>query len=124
MGKIETVKSILVLVGYCVPYAFLVLYEDAIRSTNKSIAVMALCILLLCIVALKNRKIGLIIVGTLLSTGISYLFTTLFLPGKEWSWYFKPFTPENLVIIIGVLLLVVQTIVYGIGVIIKGKMGN
>ena len=119
MGRNETMKSILELVGYCVPYAFFILYEDAMKSTYISIAVMGLCILLLCIMAMKKRKIGLIIVGTLLSTGISYVCTALFLPGKEWSWYFKPFTTESLVIIIGVLLLVVQTIVYGIGVKLK-----
>lgn len=100
---------ILLLAGFCVPYAFLAMNGDATFGTMMFYGIMVVCLWLLCWVSVRTENRPIIIIGNILSTFISYLFLTMF-QTEMWQWYFKPFSPRSLLITISVIALVIQLI--------------
>ncbi len=101
-----TVK-IIMLLAYCVPYAYLAMYGDATYGTMIFYGFMVVCLGVLCHIAIKTKNRAVLIVGNILSLTSSY-----FLISKNqdeiWEWYFKPFTPFGLLLLITIIALVVQ----------------
>lgn len=98
----------LILLGCCVPYAFLSIYEDAMSGSMYMYIVMLICVAALSIISAIKRVPAITYAGIMFSGVISTFFTGIFLKAEEWAYYFKPFTPQTWVIILTLILLFVH----------------
>ena len=102
--------KILLLIGYCVPYAFLSINGDATSGTMLFYGVMVAAFTLLCWGSIKTKNMAIVFIGNILSFVSSYIVAAL---GnlEEMAWYFKPFTAQSLLITISIAATVIQAIV-------------
>ena len=113
---------ILLLIAYCVPYAFLSINGDANYGTMMFYGVMVVAFFLLCFVSVKTNNIASIFIGNILSfvsSSISLMFGDL----EAMSWYFKPFTAQSLLMVISIVVMIIQVsvvVVYKI----RSRNGN
>ena len=113
---------ILLLIAYCVPYAFLSINGDANYGTMMFYGVMVVAFFLLCLVSIKTNNIANIFIGNILSfvsSSISLMFGDL----EAMSWYFKPFTVQSLLMVISIVVMIIQVsalVVYKI----RSRNGN
>lgn len=98
---------ILLLVGYCVPYAFLAMNGDAAQDTVLYYAVWLAVFTLLCRCAVRTHNRILILIGNVLSALTSSFFL-LSRATEKWQWYFKPFSALGLFLCLTILALGVQ----------------
>lgn len=109
MKKQWTIRALLLIV-YCVPFAFLSVNGDATSGTMLFYGVMIAGFALLCWDALKTNNVAVLYIGNGLSFLSSYAAGKL--SGLEpMGHYFKPFTSHSLIVIISVVVLVVHTII-------------
>lgn len=104
--------TLLILVVYCIPFAFLSMYVDL---TKQSIVVYIVTILFVSFMAfLAKRKSSLIVLlgANSLSLIHSYVWVTYVTEFEERGYYFSPFMPETLVIVVTVLFVLLQLAVY------------
>ena len=109
MKKQWTIRALLLIV-YCVPFAFLSVNGDATSGTMLFYGVMIAGFALLCWSALKTNNIAVLYIGN----GLSFLssYTAGKLSGLEpMGHYFKPFTSHSLIVVISVVVLVAHTII-------------
>lgn len=97
----------LLLIGYCIPFAFLSMYGDATYGTMLLYALMIAGLSILCSGVIKSKQFAVVIFGNMLSFIISYIFVQEFYTDK-WGWYFKPFTANGLLIVISFFTILVQ----------------
>ena len=101
---------VLMLIAYCVPFAFLSVNGDATSGTMLFYGVMVAGFVLLLCGALKTNNIAILYLGNLLSFASSY--TVAKLSGLEpMGHYFKPFTSHSLIVTISITAIIVQTII-------------
>lgn len=101
--------DIIILIGYCIPFAFLSVNGDAASRTMIYFLLMIIGFGLLCFLSLKNKKIVLIYVGNELSCISSYTIGKI-IELEPMGYYFKPFTAYSLIIFISIIATVLQTI--------------
>ena len=108
MKKPWIIRALLLIV-YCVPFAFLSVNGDATSGTMLFYGVMIAGFALLCWGALKTNNVAVIYIGNVLSFISSYAVAKL--SGLEpMGYYFKPFTSHSLIVAISVVILIVYTI--------------
>ena len=109
MKKQWTIRALLLIV-YCVPFAFLSVNGDATLGTMLFYGVMIAGFALLCWGALKTKNVAVLYIGNCLSFLSSYTTAKLF--GLEpMGYYFKPFTSHSLIVAISLVALIVHTII-------------
>ena len=109
MKKSWIIRALL-LVAYCVPFAFLSVNGDATSGTMLFYGVMIAGFALLCWGALKTNNVSVLYIGNVLSFVSSYAVAKL--SGLEpMGHYFKPFTAHSLIVVISVVVLIVHTII-------------
>ena len=109
MKKSWIIRALL-LIAYCVPFAFLSVNGDATSGTMLFYAVMIVGFALLCWGALKTNNVAVLYIGNVLSFVSSYAVAKL--SGLEpMGHYFKPFTSHSLIVAISVVVLIVHTII-------------
>ena len=109
MKKIQIIR-VLLLTAYCIPFAFLSVNGDATSGTMKFYGLMVVGFAFLCWVALKTKNIVILYIGNIFSFVSSYVGAKL--SGLEpMGDYFKPFTSYDLIIVISVIAIIIQTIV-------------
>jgi len=109
MNKIQIIR-VLLLIAYCIPFSFFSVNEDATFGTMKLYGFMVIGFAFLCWVALKTKNIVILYIGNILSFISSYISAKL--SGLEsMGDYFKPFTSYDLIIVISVIAIIIQTIV-------------
>lgn len=95
-------KRWILLAGYCIPYVYLAIWNDAVYGSILLYVVMAAAFLLLCRAAIKAHSLPVVLSGNLLSLVVSSLCLAVFgLHGVDV--YFKPFTPWSLLLVISVV---------------------
>lgn len=87
---------------YCIPYAYLAIWSDAVYGSILLYAVMVAAFFLLCRAAVKAHNLLVVLSGNLLSLGVSSLCLTAF-GLQDAVGYFKPFTPWALLLVISVV---------------------
>lgn len=97
----------LMLMAYCIPYGYLAMKGDATSGTMIFYGFMIIGFGILCRTAIRTHNTIILIIGNILSFISSYLFTLRNLP-EEWSWYFKPFTPVGLLVLITIVSFIIQ----------------
>ena len=109
MKKSWIIRTLLLL-AYCVPFAFLSVNGDATSGTMLFYGVMIAGFALLCWGALRTNNVAVLYIGNVLSFVSSYAVAKLF--GLEpMGHYFKPFTSHSLIVAISVVVLIVHTII-------------
>ena len=99
--------STLLLLGYCVPYAYFALWGDAKIGTTLLYGVLLAAHAVLCTLALKTHHAWAAIVGSALSGAVSLLFVRPS-PLMEMNHYFKPFTAMQLTAAVSLIMFVIQ----------------
>lgn len=108
--KKTTLIRILLLIAYCVPFAFLSVNGDATSGTMLFYGVMIAGFALLCWGAIKTSNTAILYIGNVISFASSYGVVKL--SGLEpMGHYFKPFTSYGLIIAISVVAIIIQTII-------------
>lgn len=101
---------ILLLIAYCVPFAFLSVNGDATSGTMLFYGVMIAGFALLCWGTTKTNNVAILYIGNVISFASSYGIAKL--SGLEpMGHYFKPFTSYGLIIAISVVAIIIQTII-------------
>lgn len=99
--------KILLLLGYCIPFVFLAMNEDAVTGTLWFYLIMIVGFGVLCYGSLKVKSVWIIFVGNILSFISSCIFAWTF-QTEKWEYYFKPFLPNQLIIFETVIALIIQ----------------
>ena len=108
--KKTTIIKILLLLAYCVPFAFLSVNGDASSGTMLFYGVMIAGLSLLCWGAIKTNNVPILYIGNAISFVSSYGVAKL--SGLEpMGHYFKPFTSYGLIIAISVMAIIIQTVI-------------
>ncbi len=108
--KMAWIIRALLLIAYCVPFAFLSVNGDATSGTMLFYGVMIAGFSLLCWGALRTNNAAVLYIGNVLSFVSSYAAAKL--SGLEpMGHYFKPFTSQSLIVAISVVVLIVHTII-------------
>ena len=108
--KKTTLIRILLLIAYCVPFAFLSVNGDATSGTMLFCGVMIAGFALLCLIAIKTNNVPILYIGNVISLASSYGVAKL--TGLEpMGHYFKPFTSYGLIIVISVVAIIIQTVI-------------
>lgn len=100
----------LLIFGYCIPFAFLAMNEDAQKGTMWFYLVMIIGFSVLCIGSIKTRNFWIVAVGNILSFVSSCIFAWHF-HTEKWEYYFKPFLPNQLIIFETVIAFLIQIII-------------
>ena len=100
---------IILILGYCVPFVFLGMNEDALTGTLWCYLVMILGFGVLCYYSVRTKNMFIIILGNILSFISSCSFAWVF-QTEKWEYYFKPFLPNQLIIFETVIAFVIQII--------------
>lgn len=109
MKKAWIIRALL-LIAYCIPFAFLSVNGDATSGTMLFYGVMIAGFALLCWGALKTNNVAVLYIGNVLSFISSYAVAKL--SGlAPMGHYFKPFTSHSLIVAISVVILIVHTII-------------
>ena len=93
----------MLLAGYCVPYAYLAIWGDALHGTVLFYALMVTALFLLC----RGSEMHTVLLGNLLSLVASGLCLAAFGPA-DMAVYFKPFTAWSLMLVISLTAAAVQ----------------
>ena len=99
--------------GYCVPYIFLSMNEDATRGSLWCYLITIAAFCFMTAAAIKNRSKWVLICGNVVSCSLSLILTAVF-QTEKWLWYFKPFGPYSLVVTLSSALLLMQLIYFRI----------
>ena len=101
--------KIILLLGYCIPFVFLAMNEDAVTGTLWFYLIMILSFGALCYLSVKTKNEWVVIAGNILSFASSCVFAW-FLKTEKWEYYFKPFLPNQLIIFETVIVFAIQII--------------
>lgn len=99
----------LLILGYCIPFVFLAMNEDATTGTLWFYLIMILGFWALCYGCIKTSNYIIVIIGNILSFISSCIFLLNFYTDK-WEYYFKPFLPNQLIIFETVIAFLIQII--------------
>ena len=97
----------LLLLGYCVPFVFLAMNEDATVGTLWFYLIMIIGFGILSYASAKTKNSWIVVVGNILSFISSCIFAWNFQTPK-WEYYFKPFLPNTLIIFETVIAFLIQ----------------
>lgn len=106
----KPVLRLLLILGYCIPFVFLAMNEDATFGTLWFYLIMAVGFGGLSYISAKSKNTWIMVVGNILSFVSTCLFAWYF-QTEKWEYYFKPFLPNQLIIIETVIAFVVQIII-------------
>lgn len=103
----KSIVKILLLSGYCLPFVFLAMNEDATVGTLWFYLIMIAGFTILCFSCIKTKNFLIVIIGNILSfvssCGFAWFFQT-----EKWEYYFKPFLPNQLIIFETVIAFLIQ----------------
>ena len=98
---------VILLLGYCIPFVFLAMNEDATVGTLWFYLIMIIGFTVLSYASAKTENSWIVVVGNILSFVFSCIFAWNFQTPK-WEYYFKPFLPNTLIVFESVIAFLVQ----------------
>ena len=102
--------NVLLLTAYCIPFAFLCVYGDAVWGTMLFYGFMIAGLAVLCKETLKTNCVSLLYIGNALSCASSY--TAAKLSGLEpMAYYFKPFTAYSLITALSIVSVIAHMMI-------------
>ena len=103
----KSIVKTLLLSGYCLPFVFLAMNEDATVGTLWFYLIMIVGFSILCLGCIRTKNFLVVIVGNILSFVSSCSFAWLF-QTQKWEYYFKPFLPNQLIIFETIIAFLIQ----------------
>ena len=108
MKKVWIIRALLLL-AYCIPFAFLSVNGDTTSGTILFYGVMIVGFAILCFEVLKTNNVAILYIGNILSFISSYKAAEL--NGLEpMGQYFKQLTSYSLIVALSIVAIVCQTI--------------
>ena len=104
---VKSCDRIMLLFIYCTPFVFLAMNEDATVGTLWFYLVMIIGFGILSYASVLAKSLWIVVVGNILSFVSTCIFAWNFHPQK-WEYYFKPFTPNTLIILESVIAFLIQ----------------
>ena len=101
--------SVVLLLAYCVPYAFLAVYGDAASGTVLFYGLMVAAFAALSRVALRIRRPCAAVAGQLLSLASS-TFCLWRTELETMNWYFKPFSAHDVICLLSMAMILLQIV--------------
>ena len=98
-----------ILIAYCIPYAFLAIYGDAMYRTMLLYGVIAVAFFVLYRLCIRSHNVVVFFIGNILSLLVS-LLTARLTHLEKMEWYFKPFTSQSLLLTISIAVFAIQLI--------------
>lgn len=105
----RNITKALLLLGYCLPFVFFAMNEDATTGTLWFYLIMIAGFGTLCFVSIKTKNSLILVVGNILSFVSSCIFAWLF-QIEKWEYYFKPFLTNQLIIFETIIVFLIQII--------------
>lgn len=105
----KNIARIILILGYCLPFVFLAMNEDATTGTLWFYLIMIAGFGALCFGSIKTKSLWIVFWGNILSFISSCIFAW-FLRTEKWEYYFKPFLPNQLIIFETVIAFAIQSI--------------
>ena len=106
----KSLIRVFLILGYCIPFIFLAMNEDATVGTLWFYLFMIIGFGALCYGSMKIRSHWVVVVGNVLSLASTCVCAMLF-QTEKWGWYFKPFTPYQSIVFETVFAFAIQIIV-------------
>ena len=108
MKKVWIIRALLLL-AYCIPFAFFSVNDDAVSETILFYGVMIVGFAILCLEALKINNVAVLYIGNILSFISFYEVAELYGLELEGQ-YFKSLTTYSLIVALSIVAIVCQTI--------------
>lgn len=105
----KTIRNIVILVGFSLPYVFLAMLEDLKFGSMWIYGFMIVILIILTRYALRCGSFIPQLIGNIISYLGSYYFISL-QEGDMWGWYFKPLSAIGLLKLVTVLIVLPQAI--------------
>ncbi|MFB1099423.1 hypothetical protein [Terribacillus sp. JSM ZJ617] len=118
----KAVVGILIVCLYCFPYVYNSMYQDFTYRSMLGYLLMLVATLLLSFLGKLFSHPIYLIIGNILSVIISFYFISQMAWNEDWGGYFKPLTPNQLLIFASVLFLIPQVIAIRLAKKLKDKM--
>lgn len=106
----KIVIGILIVFLYCFPYVYFSMYQDFANHSMLGYLVMIVATSLLAFVGTLFSNPIFLVIGNILSLIISYYFLGEMSGNERWGGYFKPLSPNQLLILVSFLNLIPQLI--------------
>jgi len=106
----KSLIRLFLILGYCIPFIFLAMNEDATVGTLWFYLFMTIGFGALCYGCAKTKNLWIVFVGNVLSFVSSCIFAWNF-QTEKWEYYFKPFLPNQLVIFETVIVFAIQVVI-------------
>ncbi|PAE15873.1 hypothetical protein CHH91_11795 [Virgibacillus sp. 7505] len=118
----KAVVGILIVCLYCFPYVYNSMYQDFTYRSMLGYLLMLVATLLLSFLGKLFSHPIYLIIGNIFSVIISFYFISQMAWNEDWGGYFKPLTPNQLLIFASVLFLIPQVIAIRLAKKLKDKM--
>ncbi|MGN7385304.1 MULTISPECIES: hypothetical protein [unclassified Paenibacillus] len=106
----KIVIGILIVFLYCFPFVYFSMYQDFANHSMLGYLVMIVATSLLAFVGTLFSNPIFLVIGNILSLIISYYFLGEMSGNERWGGYFKPLSPNQLLILVSFLNLIPQLI--------------
>lgn len=106
----KIVIGILIVFLYCFPFVYFSMYQDFANHSMLGYLVMIVATSLLAFVGTFFSNPIFLVIGNILSLIISYYFLGEMSGNERWGGYFKPLSPNQLLILVSFLNLIPQLI--------------
>ncbi|WPK11692.1 hypothetical protein R6U77_17645 [Lysinibacillus louembei] len=106
MGK--AIKGIAIICLYCFPFVYFSMYQDFTHHSMLGYILMIVVTVGLAYIAKRYGYIKFVIIGNLISAIVSYFFIGTMAENENWGGFFKPFSPEGMLLLASCLNIIPQ----------------
>ncbi|WP_316569403.1 hypothetical protein [Neobacillus sp. YIM B06451] len=99
-----------ILIAYCFPFGYFAMYQDYKDGSMLGYLLLILGPAILAFISKLKGYPFLILIGNLLSAGVSFYFSNQMAGVDRWGYYFKPFTANSLLLTVSLISLIPQVI--------------
>ena len=100
--------GIVIVILFCFPFVYFSMYQDFASWSMNGYLIMIIVTSLLAFFGRRFSNSIYVIVGNILSVIISFYFNSEMIGNERWNGYFKPLTPNQLLIFVSFLNLIPQ----------------
>lgn len=104
----KIIVGITIVCLYCFPFVYFSMQQDFVNGSMLGYFIMIVVTSLLAFYGKLSNKFPSIIIGNLLSIIISYYFIAGMTENERWGGYFKPLSPNQLLILVSILNVIPQ----------------
>lgn len=116
----KIVIGILIACLYSFPFVYFSMYQDFKYRSMRGYLLMIVATFLLALLGKFSSNFTPLILGNIVSGIVSFYFNSKMMGIDRWNFYFKPFSPSTLLVIVIVLNLIPQLL----GVMLANKIKN